>query len=355
MLSKLNKLNDKQKKVIVIGCVVVLVVAVIALCSLFIFKGINKKEYEEESPTPTILEKKDLNIIDTSSDARPIAVMINNHPTARLYHRGLQDAYIVYEIIVEGGLTRYMAVFKDATTTQIGSVRSSRHYYLDYALENDAIYVHFGWSPQAQSDIGTLGVNNVNGLYDNGFWRDKSLGISTEHTAYTSMEKIASDISRKGYRTTSDKKTLLNYSVKEVDLSKLDGAKKADTVSIRYSSSVTTSYTYDAEVRVYKRSVNGKAHTDYETKEQYTAKNIITYQVTNSTISGDKKGRQAFDNLGEGTGYYISDGYAVPIKWKKDDRSTQTIYTYLNGEEIDVNDGNTYIQIQPTGQTLTIE
>lgn len=352
----LRKLNDKQKKMIVIGGVVVLVVLFLVLCSLFVFKKINLKEYEEKEQIPTNVEvKKDLNIIDTSSNARPIAVMVNNHPTARQFHSGLQDAYIVYELIVEGGLTRYMAVYKDATTAKIGSVRSARHYYLDYALENDAIYVHFGWSPQAQSDISSLGVNNINGLYDNAFWRDKSLGISTEHTAFTSMEKIASDVTRKGYRTTSDKKTLLNYSTKEVDLSNLEGAKPANNVNIRYSASVTTSYTYDAEAKVYKRSVNGKAHTDYDTKEQYTAKNIITYQVTNSAISGDKKGRQEFNNLGEDKGYYISNGYAVPIKWKKDSRSLQTVYTYLNGEEIDVNDGNTYIQIQPTGQSLTIE
>ena len=82
--------------------------------------------------------------------------MINNLNEARPYQSGLQDAYIVYEMIVEGGITRMMALFKDQNTSRIGPVRSSRHYYLDYALENDAIYVHFGWSPQAQTDISRL-------------------------------------------------------------------------------------------------------------------------------------------------------------------------------------------------------
>ena len=52
--------------------------------------------------------------------------------------------------------------------------------------------------------------------------------------------------------------------------------------------------------------------------------------------------------------YYITDGYAVPITWTKSSRKSQTVYKYTNGEEIKFNDGNTFIQIQPTNQELTI-
>ena len=88
-------------------------------------------------------KEKTLNVVDESSNARPYAVMINNHPQARQYHSGLQEAYLTYEIIVEGGMTRLMPIFKGVNVGRIGSVRSSRHYYLDYALENDAVYVHW--------------------------------------------------------------------------------------------------------------------------------------------------------------------------------------------------------------------
>ena len=97
-------------------------------------------------------------------------------------------------MVVEGGITRMMAVFKDAKTTQIGTVRSSRPYYLDYVLENDAIYVHFGWSEEAETKINNLKINNINGLYDAPFWRDNSLDVSTEHTVYTSMDKLSTTI-----------------------------------------------------------------------------------------------------------------------------------------------------------------
>lgn len=291
--------------------------------------------------------EKELTIVDVNSNTRPVAVMINNLNVARNYHSGLQDAYIVYEIIVEGGITRMMALFKDKDTARIGSVRSSRHYYLDYALENDAIYVHFGWSPQAQSDIPKLGINNINGLYDSAFWRDTSLNVAYEHTAFTSMEKIMKDAKNKGYKLTSNKDLLLNYTGDEVDLTKYDDSVTANSIDIRYSNYITTSYVYNANEKIYYRSVNNKAHTDYVTKKQYTAKNIIITYVNNGDIGGDSKGRQELDNIGTGTGFYVTNGACIPITWEKKSRASQTVYKYKDGTEIDVSDGNTYIQIAP--------
>ena len=99
--------------------------------------------------------------------------------------------------------------------------------------------------------------------------------------------------------------------------------------------------------------MSGEPHVDAETGDQYTVKNIIVISVANQSY--DSYGRQELDNIGTGEGYYITDGYAVPITWEKDSRSSQTVYKYANGKEIKVNDGNTFIQIQPEGETLTIE
>ena len=296
-------------------------------------------------------ENKKISIIDTESDSRPVAVMINNHPLAVPNHAGLQDAYITYEIVVEGGLTRLMAVFKDQNTARIGSVRSSRHYYLDYVLENDAIYTHFGYSDIAKNDISALGINNVNGLTDSGFFRDNSLNVPYEHTAFTSMENILNVAKNKGYRMTSSKKTLLNYSPTLINLEKENGSIKASNVSINYSYSQNTSYTYDEVNQNYKRFVNGNPHVDAITKNQYTYKNIIVLKVENYSLDGYL---QNLNNIGTGDGYYITCGYAIPIKWNKKARDEQTIYTDLSGNEIKVNDGNTFIQIQPINETLTI-
>ena len=302
---------------------------------------------EEETPK--------INIIDLDSKSRPYAVMINNISTVWGYQSGLQEAYLMYEIIVEGGYTRLMPVFKDKNIERLGSVRSSRHYFLDYALENDAVYVHFGWSPQAQADIGTLHVDNINFLSYSGYTRDKSLGLATEHTAFTTTDNIKAGMEYYNYRTESSQPSLLQYSSEEIDLSEKDGSIKADNVFIGYSNSRNTSFQYDEQNKTYLRFQNGIAHKDYVTGNQYTAKNIIVYQVSNYTIAGDDKNRQNINNIGSGEGYYITDGYAVPITWEKETRTSQTVYKYLNGDEIIVNDGNTHIQIAPQGQILTIE
>ena len=331
-----------------------ILVVIVGVIIYFVF--FNKKDVEEEpevTENPTPVEEKKLQILDLESNTRPIAIMINNHKTAQPLQTGLNDAYLVYEIVVEGGITRMLAVFKDADTARIGTVRSSRHYFLDYAQENDAIYVHYGWSPQAEEDIYNLGINNINGMVDGApFWRDKTLNVPTEHTVYTSIEDLEETIADKGYRNTTDKDNLLKYSIDEIDLSVMDGATKADEVEIEYSSYQTNTFVYDEVNKVYKKYSNGVERKDYVTEETFTAKNIITYQVSNYSM--DAKGRQEIENIGKGDGYFISNGYAVPITWEKDAPSRQTVYRYLNGTEITVNDGNTYIQIQQKNKSIEI-
>lgn len=315
----------------------------------------NKDNDNIKQDEPQNNDGKKISIVDVNSKTRPYAVMVNNIAAARPT-AGLQDAYIVYEIVVEGGITRYLALFKDVDVAKIGSVRSSRHYYLDYAMENDAIYTHFGWSYVAEKQIPQLGINNVNGYTTEGyaFWRDTSLNRAYEHTAFTSTAKIAEAVKKRGYRTELNKDLLLNYSADEIDLSQMTGAKTANDVSIVYSGYQTASYKYDATNKVYVRSSGGKVDTDLTTKKNITVKNIITYQVEDVSYNGDAKLRD-LKNIGSGTGYYISNGYAVPITWEKNARDAQTVYKYQDGTEITVNDGNTFIQIQPKGKNLTIK
>lgn len=345
-----------ENKKIILAIIIILLVTLMGL-SLYFFVLQDKFAEAVEEPTTTTTTTTTtaaprLKIVDPETKSRPFAIMINNVEGARKLQSGLQDAYIIYEMMVEGGITRYLALFLDQNTERIGSVRSARHYYLDYALENDAIYVHHGYSPQAKSDWSKLGVDRIEVSNSTG-WRDKSLNTKYEYTLFTNIEKLQSGIKNK--RTERNKDLLLNYSVYDIDLSEKEGAIEANKISIPYSNGTKNLYEYDAEHQVYKRFVNNKAQNDYVTGKQLTFKNIITYQVKYKTIAGDNKGRQDIENIGSGEGYYITNGYAVPIKWEKKDRKSQTKYTYENGEEIIVNDGNTFIQIQPNSKALTIE
>ena len=343
----------KKKRLLLLFVFILVIIILCSVCFLNFRK--NKtvvKDVKEEKEK--VVEEKKLKILDLDSNSRSIAVMINNISTVWGYQSGLNDAYLVYEMLVEGGYTRLMALFKDKQLSRIGTVRSSRHYFLDYALENDAIYVHFGWSPQAQSDINLLNVDNINFMTYNGYIRDTSLGLSKEHTVFTNTDDILNGASKYNYSKTTEKEPLLNYSLEEIDLSKNENAVVANNVTINFSNNHITSFVYNSDNKVYERYQNNASHTDYVNKSIYTAKNIIVYKVAYTVIPGDNKGRLDINNITSGEGYYISNGYAIPITFEKSSRTGETIYKNKNGEEIKVNDGNTYIEIAPTGRQVLL-
>ena len=346
--------------------VTILVVLIILAAVLLGMKVLSDRQLKGEIQTgsentqtsgTTIVEMKEPQTFKGTD--RPIAVMIDNHKGA-LPQAGLNDAYLVYEIIVEGGESRLMALFKGVDIDQIGPVRSSRHYFLDYALENDAIYVHFGWSPQAQSDIKKLGVNNINGIYyDSGrartdsalFWRSKEK--YAPHNAITNTEKILEIANNLEYRTTSTQKSVLNYVADEVNL---DSTMEATKVTIPYSLSNVVEYEYDSTTKRYTRYSRNTKQVDWTTGETVTTKNIIVVKCENWTLNdGENKGRQTLDNIKALSGYYITNGKAIEITAEKSSRESQTVYKDLEGNEIEVNDGNTFIQICPIDSKVVIE
>ena len=344
------KPKSNKKKIIIIS--VISVALFLILIGLFYFllsmndNKSNKKEKIKIDDASTV-EKKDLTVYDVNSNKRPIAIMIDNN-VGNNAHVGLQDAYLTYEIIVEGGLTRIMAIFKDVNTSVIGPVRSSRHYFLDYALESDAIYAHYGWSTFAQNDIRALGVNNINGLYDNGYYRNYN--IAAPHNVFTSIEDLYNVATSKGYSTTSNNYNLLNYTTDDIAFNDTIDLLTANNVSMTYSYSQGRSYTYDATNRYYLRYMNNSPHTDRDSGLQYHYKNIIIMKVNNHTL--DSYGRQDLDTVGNGEGYYITNGYAVPITWSKTSRSDKTRYYYKSGNELVVADGNTMIQVVPLNSNI---
>ena len=295
-----------------------------------------------EEETPQIFQGSD----------RPIAVMIDNHSDA-WPQAGLQEAYMVYEVIVEGGETRLMALFKGVDLKKIGPVRSARHYFLDYAMENDAIYTHFGESPQASSDIKKYSIHEIDGIAEDGttFWRvnDKV----SPHNAVTSTAKLLESAKNKKYKVTSREESVLNYVTDEVDL---EEGQEVVSVTIPHSQLQTVAYEYDKENKVYERQARGKKQVDWDTQKTITTKNIIITFCDNYDLADtEDKGRQGLKNIGTFDGYYITNGKAIKIKCIKTDRAKQTKYQDLEGNEIKVNDGNTFVNICPTNAKVTIE
>lgn len=327
----------------------------------------NTVEEQEEIPEP----------ITFAGNERPIAFMIDNNINA-MPQAGLLEADLVYEIIVEGGETRLMLVMQGKDLDKIGPLRSARHYFLDYALENDAIYVHYGQSPQAKEDIESLSISDINGIYESEslFWRDSSR--YAPHNAVTSTANIEKIIEREGFRTTTHQDPVLNYvveqeldSIEEIEQQeqqeKAENQQQSSSVSennnqeeetqttsqiqeawevtIPYSVYNTVKYEYDPETQTYIRYSRDKKQVDWETEKEVTTKNIIITFIENESI--DSYGRQTLYNIKKADGYYITNGKAIPITCEKTSRSGKTIYKDLNGNELKVNDGKTFIQICP--------
>lgn len=350
-----NKMRGSTKIIIFLLLVIIIAGGILAY-QIFTKQNtpIDNEENQEvaSEPEPESVPEPAKQIQIYKGEDRPIAVMIDNH-TGAWPQAGLNKAYMVYEIIVEGGETRLMALFKGQDLSTIGPVRSSRHYFLDYAMENDAIYVHYGWSPQAQSDISKFGINNINGITESSeiFWRSKEK--SAPHNAVTSTEKILKSANAKKYRTTSTKESVLNYVADEFELKSETIANK---VVIPHSELQKVSYEYDAEKKVYNRYARNKAQKDWTTGDAVQTKNIIITMCDNYTLADkENKGRQGLKNIGTFNGYYITNGKAIKIKCIKSDRNKQTIYQDLDGNEINVNDGNTFVHICPTNSNISFE
>ena len=334
--------------------IIILVILIIAAGGTLAYKISKDKENNNSEPEVSKVEeqKKEKEVQVFKGNERPIAVMIDNHSEA-WPQAGLNKAYMVYEIVVEGGETRLMALFKGQDLDKIGPVRSARHYFIDYAMENDAIYVHFGQSPQAQSDIKKYSINDINGIAEDGttFWRVKDK--VAPHNAVTSTEKLIQSAKNKKFRTTSKEKSVLNYSAEEVNL---ENGISANEITIPHSDLQTVKYKYDEDSKKYVRYARGKEQTDWETKESVETKNIIITLCDNYTLSDvENKLRKGLKNIGTFDGYYITNGKAIKIKCTKNARDEKTVYKDLQGNEIKVNDGNTFVNICPTNAKVQIK
>lgn len=305
---------------------------------------VNTVDKQNNNTNPPIVE----------TDERPVVVMIDNEGIATKRQSGLDKAYIVYEIVAEGGETRLMALFKGTNPETIGPVRSTRDYFIYYALEHDPIYVHFGWSPLAEKAIHSLKVNNINGIMgvDGAiFWRNPNKKGDWQN-AFTSMKKIKEMAARKKYKDTTAVK-VFSYSPAELELT---GGQNASNLKIQYSSQKIINYQYDEANKNYKRAVGNKPHTDAVSKVQYTAKNIIIEHVKNYLLKDvEKKGRQQLDIVGTGKGYFITDGKCIQITWKKSGNTAKSEYRDMQGNEILLNMGQTWIQVAPVGAKVTFE
>ena len=281
---------------------------------------------------------------------RPIAFAFNNFKTVR-NQWGIGQADIVYECLVEGGITRLLGIGENYTGDRIGSTRSARHYFASIADEYDAIYIHFGGTSYAKDKVNELGLDEIDGITGKGgtiFYRDES--IKAPHNAFSSEKLIKEGLEKYGYETkyASDYKPHFSFYDKDTVLS--DGTAADGRVGIHFSTYNDPYFQYNAGQKVYERFQFGEKHVDSLTNKQLAFKNIIIQFVKEWNI--DKKGYQTMDIVNaSGSGYYITNGKKINITWKKKEAEHWMRYYDESGNELTINSGKTYIALFPNSRT----
>jgi hypothetical protein len=301
-----------------------------------------------ESPTPS--EEPEEGFIFPDPSVRPWAASIDNQGEKPFPQGGLSDAQIVYEIPVEGGVTRYLALFWKADVDLIGPIRSARDYMLDVFMPYDGILVHVGGSPQALADIrDNPEVESLNAMINAGsIFEELTDDPKNWQDTYTTGEKISDFLESKSYDLTTDSSDAMMKYHDEMMIP--ETSMQANMVSIIYSELNRCAYIYDETRQVYFRNRDGSAHIDRNDGDPFEVANIIIQKVTTRKINGDTEGRLEVDMIGSGEGYYLTGGKSIEITWEKTERFGPTKYYDSEGKEIILNPGNTWIQITD-GQT----
>ncbi len=266
----------------------------------------------------------------------PMAVIIDNHIDARP-PAGLSGASLVYEAEAEGSITRYLAVFASGENIErIGPVRSARPYFIDFAKELSALFVHCGGSPEALVKISKDNIFGLNEFYNGSyFWRDKSR--PAPHNVFTSMELLNKYIKDKNY----DSGKFFSWKFKDEKLPGNNELNREITINFKYPD-FTVRWNYDIINNEYLRYLNGVIHKDEEGRE-IKAKNIIIQKVKTEVI--DEELRLKMETAGQGDAIVCLDGVCRSAQWRKNNFSSRTRYYYEDNDEIIFNAGKIWIEI----------
>lgn len=283
---------------------------------------------------------------------RPYAIQFSNYKTVG-NQWGLGEADIVYEALVEGGITRLLGVGQQFKGKKIGSIRSSRHYFVSFADEYNPIYIHFGKTKYAVSKLQELNIDNLDGTTGIGnivFYRDQN--IKAPHNAFTSIDGIKAGIKSKGYSKKITQNTKEHYKFHD-EVMKLNDGKVANNISLQYSSYMSPYFEYNSIDGLYYRFQFDGAHKDSNNDKQLSFTNVIIQIVDEWDI--DKNGYQTMDiEDSSGKGYYITQGSFIPIKWKKKEKDKWMRYYNENGDELKINPGKTFISVFPEKRSESI-
>ena len=292
-----------------------------------------------------------LDISDTVGNSRPIAIMVENSPDSRP-QSGLIYADMVYEVVDEGGVTRYVAIYSSYDAEIIGPVRSARIYYAEIARSFDPIYTFWGTYPECYDVIKSLDMDVLDGnsdayvQYTDSGWRDYSridVGEDTAHTAFMSTLKLKEDAAEYGYSLDGGQSPL-RFKIDAVDSERGD----ISDITINFSNDTyRVDFEYNRENNNYLKFTGGAPHTDYETGKQIAVNNVIV-MITNIEGPIDQYGHMAIRTTGAsdiGKAFFFMDGNKIEGTWERTSAFDPFKYKDDDGNIVLFNRGSTWVAL----------
>ena len=276
---------------------------------------------------------------------RPVAIMINNHAAA-VPQLGISEADILLELIVEGGITRFMAIYQELPEDiAIGSVRSLRHNYLDFSEGFDAVVVHCGSSNIAEDALYYRDVDDVDAIYMDGslFYRDswRIYNMGYEHSLCVNSSDLQDYLDNRSFSMEHDEDYQCNMVFSEAPV--LAEASELTDVTVDFGTGKYTYFSYDPETGLYTGSQYGDSWYDMNTEGPVLMKNLLVIQTAVWVCDG--AGHQDMTLTGEGNGWFMVNGQMAEITWSREGESDQFTYTYADGTPVEFGIGKTYIAV----------
>lgn len=308
----------------------------------------NDKEFvetgEPENTDPSLTNISPLTGVGTneSVDQRIISVMVNNHPAARP-QSGLSQADIVFEILAEGNITRFMALFQSESPEVVGPVRSAREYYFELANGYDALYVFHGAANFVKDMVVNRGIDHLDGsIYDNDqkLFKRESFR-KAPHNSYLIYDAVNEVAESKGYDIISHIEPLPFL---ESDAG-VEG-EGANHITITYpgrSADDTVEYKYDEAQENYERFERKAKTVELSTEEPVEIENVLIMETPHQVI--DDAGRRAVDITSGGSALLLQKGKVQEVEWMNRDGQ---IIPVKDGNPVGFVEGKTWINIVPS-------
>ena len=279
---------------------------------------------------------------------RVLAFKIDNNLNARP-QSGLQEADSVVELLVEGGMTRFLAFFLDNTSKYLGPLRSARPTDPTVIRPFDGTLVVSGATGGLIPDIVDLGVPVLEEVNAPAMFRIGSR--SAPHNLYVDTELVRNEVDKRGFRFLQPgPEPLYKFGYNQINWN--DGANK---VTIKYSEFTTVIWKIDN--RKYSRFIIDS----YSDNKEAVAHNFISQDGNYSDILNTEtivviKGALYKDNattlpsiltVGIGDLLIFNNGKYIQGTWRRTDISDPFEFYDINQNPIEVPPSSQWIHIVP--------